>query len=195
MSTILILAIIAAIAVVVGVVVIAAMASSRGRTSRLRAGFGPEYDRAIRTGGSRRQAEKELEARQKRVEKLRLKEISPVRAQEHAERWRIVQGRFVDDPAGAIKQADQLCTIVMNERGYPMADFDQRAADISVDHPRVVSNYRSAHAISEAIDRHDATTESLRQAMVNFRSLFEDLLGAGTLREEARPPRESQMAR
>lgn len=195
MDMLLIVAIIAVIVVLLVVAGIAWFASSRRRTSELREGFGPEYDRALRQGGGRRQAEAELEARRKRVEKLHLKEISPVRAQEYAERWRIVQGRFVDDPAGAIKEADQLCTIVMNERGYPMAEFDQRAADISVDHPTVVSNYRSAHAISEAIDRHDATTESLRQAMVNFRSLFQDLLEVGTSRETVRPPRESQVAR
>lgn len=194
MDTLLILAIAAVAVLVLVVAAVAWYAADRRRSSELREGFGPEYDRALRQG-SRRQAEQELEARRKRVEKLHLKQISPVRAQEYAERWRIVQGRFVDDPAGAIKQADQLCTMVMNERGYPMADFEQRASDISVDHPTVVSNYRSAHAISEAIERNEATTESLRQAMMNFRSLFEELLEAGTSREAARPPRESHVTR
>lgn len=195
MDTLLILAIVAVVFLLLVVAATAWLASSRKRTSKLQRGFGPEYDRAVRKGSSRRQTEAELDARRKRVEKLHLKEISPVRAQEYAERWRIVQGRFVDDPAGAIKQANQLCTIVMNERGYSMADFEQRAADISVEHPTVVSNYRSAHAISEAIERNEATTESLRQAMMNFRSLFEELLEVGTSREAARPSRESQVAR
>ena len=149
----------------------------------------------MRHRGNRGKAEAELDARRKRVEKLRLKEISPMRAQEYAERWRIVQGRFVDDPSGAIQQADQLCTIVMTERGYPMTNFEQRAADLSVDHPNVVANYRSAHAISRASVRGEASTESLRQAMVHYRSLFDDLLMRATARQPERPPRETRLAR
>jgi hypothetical protein len=183
------------IGVLLAVAVLAWWAADRRRSAQLRKGFGLEYDRALRHGGSRRRAEADLDARRKRVEKLRLKEISPIRAQEYAERWRIVQGRFVDDPAGSIKQADQLCVIVMNERGYPMADFEQRAADLSVDHPTVVSNYRSAHAISRATDHQTASTESLRQAMMNYRMLFEELLEIGAAPSRSASRSESRVAR
>jgi hypothetical protein len=170
-------------------------AKDRKRSKSLREGFGLEYDRTLKQSGGRRKAEAELEARRKRVERLQLKEISPIRAQDFAERWRIVQGRFVDDPGGAVKEADQLCTIVMNERGYPMANFEQRAADLSVDHGETVSRYRSAHAISLVAERGEATTESLRQAMMNYRALFEELLEVPKSRQPERPPRETHVAR
>ena len=193
MDTIWIILIIAGVALLVAGAV-AWWVADRKRSERLREGFGLEYDRALRHGGSRRRVEADLEARQKRVEKLQLKELSPIRAQEYAERWRVVQGRFVDDPRGAVKQADELCTVVMNERGYPMADFEQRAADLSVDHADTVSNYRSAHAISQVSGA--ASTESLRQAMMNYRRLFEELLGAeSSRRQPERPARESRVTR
>lgn len=194
MDTLLILALVT-IGVLLVIAAVAWWAADRRKSAQLREGFGLEYDRALRHGGSRRRAEADLDARRKRVEKLHLKEISPIRAQEYAERWRIVQGRFVDDPAGSIKQADQLCTIVMNERGYPMADFEQRAADISVDHPAVVSNYRSAHAISKAAEQQTAGTESLRQAMMNYRLLFEELLETDVANRPTDSRRESGVTR
>jgi hypothetical protein len=147
------------------------------RSQRLRRGFGSEYDKAVSEKGSRREAEKELEERQKRVERLHLRELRPEERSGFAQEWQETQAHFVDDPTEAIGQADELVSRVMEARGYPMADFEQRASDISVDHPDVVRNYRAAHSIAEKNDRGDASTEDLRQAMVHYRSLFEDLLG------------------
>jgi hypothetical protein len=188
-----IIAIIVVIAVLA--VAVAWIGAGRAHSNALREGFGLEYDRALMRGGSRRRSEAELDARRRRVRSLHLRDISPIRAQEYAERWRIVQGRFVDDPAGSIRQADQLCIIVMNERGYPMADSEQRAADLSVEHAEMVSRYRIAHAISQAAERGEATTESLRNAMVDYRALFEALLEAPPTPRRMRPPRESRVTR
>ena len=148
----------------------------RRRTEELRTRFGPEYDRAISERGGRASAEAELEAREKRRSELEIRPLTSEARERYREAWRKVQERFVDEPGDAVGEADHLVTDVMRDRGYPMDDFEQRAADVSVDHPDVVENYRAAHRISEASERGDATTEDLRQAMRHYRALFEDLL-------------------
>jgi hypothetical protein len=151
---------------------------SKNTTAGLRKKFGLEYDRTVREHGSAQKAEAKLEDREKRVEKLNLRELSPVEHQRFSEQWASVQSRFVDSPKGSVAEADDLVSSLMNARGYPMSDFDQRAADISVDHPRVVENYRLGHAIALRVGKDEATTEELRTAMIHYRSLFEELAQA-----------------
>jgi hypothetical protein len=165
---------------IIAVAAVAWMYLQQRRTRELREGFGPEYERAVGSYGSRSEAERELEARQKRVEALHIRPLSREQCERFAEEWRSSQARFVDDPGSAIGEADRLVGQVMQARGYPVGEFEQRAADISVDHPRVVANYRAAHAIAERHARGDATTEDLRQAMVKYRALFEELLETDT---------------
>jgi hypothetical protein len=148
----------------------------RRRRVHLRRRFGPEYDRAVRTHKNLRAAELELEERQRRVARLEIHPLTTSDAHRFAESWRTVQRRFVDDPAGAVGDADRLVTEVMQARGYPLGDFERRAADISVDHPRVVANYRAAQVIAERRHRGESSTEDLRQALVHYRELFADLL-------------------
>jgi hypothetical protein len=149
----------------------------RRRTTRLRERFGTtEYERALAEGGQRRRAEARLEERAKRVESFHLRELSPTDRTRFVEAWEQVQARFVDAPAGAVAEADQLLGDVMAARGYPMGDFEQRAADISVDHPVVIQNYRAAHAIALSHASGQASTEDLRRAMIHYRVLFEDLV-------------------
>jgi hypothetical protein len=163
------------IAVVVVVVVIAAIVlSQRARSARLQRRFGPEYDRAVRASGDRTAAERDLAQREARVRKFHIEELPAGARDRYTEEWRTVQTRFVDEPRAAITQADTLVSSVMRDRGYPMEDFEQRVADISPDHPAVVENYRAAHTIAV---RGEASTEDLRQAMVHYRTLFNDLLG------------------
>jgi hypothetical protein len=169
-------AILLAIILVIVVGAVAWSLMQRRRTEDLRARFGPEYDRAVHELGDQRQAEAELEARQKRVERLDIQPLSTSERDRFAEAWRATQARFVDEPAAAITDADRLVAEVMRARGYPVGDFEQRAADISVDHPNVLANYRAAHRIALANERGEANTEDLRQAMVHYRALFEDLL-------------------
>lgn len=167
------------IAIVIAAVVIAAVAWFAWRqrhTAELRARYGPEYSRAVDQMGSRRRAEAELEARKERVEHLDIRPLSAAQRDDFLERWRAVQARFVDDPKGAVSDADRLVENVMAARGYPLADFDRRAADLSVHHPRVVENYRAARDIALRHRRGEASTEDLRQAMVYYRELFRDLL-------------------
>ena len=165
--------VIAAAAVAVVVLLAIWAAGRKRRTSHLREGFGPEYDRTVEEAGSRRKAESDLSDREKRREELDIRPLAPGTRDRFATRWSTVQERFVDDPNGALKDAHGLVVEVMGERGYPTDDFEQRAADVSVDHPHVVENYRSAYAISE---RSDADTEDQRQAMVHYRALFDELL-------------------
>ena len=148
------------------------------RTKRLRAQFGgAEYGRALAKGGSRRHGEAGLEGRNDRIESLHIQPLAPGDRARFAESWRSVQGRFVDSPGGAVTDADQLLRDVMSTRGYPVTDFEQRAADVSVDHPLVIDNYRKAHEIAVRQGLGHASTEDLRQAMIHFRTLFEDLAG------------------
>lgn len=161
---------IVALAIAVWIVV------QKTRTNRLRGRFGPEYDRTVAEAGSRRKAEDELEARRKRVARLTLRPLSPDEQERFGREWVAAQARFVDDPRGAVADANRLVKEVMQARGYPMGDFEQRAADISVDHPGVVSNYRSAREIASRSEAGKASTEDLRKAVVYYRALFEELL-------------------
>jgi hypothetical protein len=148
------------------------------RSQQLREGFGPEYERTIAETGDRRAAESELAERRERRSKLEIRELDADTRDRYAERWRNAQRTFVDQPAAAVAEADGLVAEVMHERGYPVEeDFERRAADVSVDHPEVVENYRAAHAISTRAVRDEASTEDLRQALVHFRALFAELLG------------------
>jgi len=167
------LIIVAAVAVV-AVVIWQALRERRTRTLRDR--FGPEYDRALEGSESKRSAESELAARADRRDKLEITPLSPGARERYVAEWERVQARFVDDPEGAVREADVLIQSVMSERGYPMDDFDQRAADISVDHPQVVENYREGNRLARANALGDGTTEDLRQAMQHYRALFDELL-------------------
>jgi hypothetical protein len=146
------------------------------RTEKLRQHFGPEYDRAIAEGGDRRRAEAKLEERTERVKKFNLRPLTAEDRARYSEQWNRVQAHFVDAPAGAVAEADQLLGDIMATCGYPMGDFDQRAADISVEHPVVTQNYRSAHEIAVRQAKGQASTEDLRRAMIHYRALFEDLV-------------------
>jgi hypothetical protein len=170
-------------AVVVAVIVIAWAVARKRRTAALQQRFGPEYHRALREKGER--AESELLERQKRVERFSIRELSAAERERFITDWRVVQSRFVDDPEGAVRDADDLVTRLMQARGYPMSDFEQRAADISVDHPRVVDNYRAAHEIAIRHQRGQATTEDLRNAIIYYRSLFDELLSPADARKVA----------
>lgn len=147
----------------------------RSASAVLRKKFGPEYERAVKVHGSERKAEAKLEDREKRVENLNLRDLDLMEHERFTKRWEAVQSRFIDSPKGALTEADDLVSSLMKARGYPVSDFDQRAADISVDHPRVMENYRSAHEIAVRVGKDEATTEELRAAMIHYRSLFEEL--------------------
>ena len=165
--------------VLIAVVLIGAVAwitLSRVRTQRLRDRFGPEYDRTVHSEGNLRKAEAALEARAKRVASLHIHPLSQADAERFDQSWRGIQARFVDDPHGAVTEADRLVGEVMAARGYPVGEFEQRVADISVDHPDVVMNYRAAREIASIHAQGKASTEDLRQAMVHYRALFRDLL-------------------
>ena len=172
-STVLI--VVVAIAII-ALAIVAWIVFQKTRTKRLRDRFGPEYDRAVADAGSRRKAEDELEARRKRVAKLVLTPLTPEQQNRFGKEWTAAQARFVDDPRGAVADANRLVKEVMQARGYPMGDFDQRAADISVDHPVVVSNYRAAREIALRAETGKASTEDLRKAVVHYRELFQELL-------------------
>jgi hypothetical protein len=167
------------VAVVLAIVVIAAVVFvlvKKRRSHQLRARFGPEYDRVLQKEGEVRKAEGVLEMRAQRREKFKIRPLAADSRADFAERWRLVQSQFVDDPKGSVTRADKLVIELMGARGYPMADFDQRVADISVDYPIVVQNYRAAHDIVLRHSRGQASTEDLRKAMVHYRSLFQELL-------------------
>ena len=162
--------------VVLAVVAIAFVLAKKRRTDELRGKFGPEYERLVRQHGDAGHAERELDHRIHRVKELHIKPISAEHRTRFADAWRSDQARFVDDPKGAVVEADRLVADLMQVRGYPVGDFEQRAADVSVDHPHVVQNYRTAHDIAVREQNGQASTEDLRVAMVHYRALFEDLL-------------------
>ena len=173
------MAIVIVVILVIAVIVAALLFMRQRRSQQLQEGFGPEYDRTLEErGGDRKQAEAELHERRQHREQFEIRELESAARDRYAERWRAAQRRFVDEPAPAVGEADALVMEVMRDRGYPVADeFDQRAADVSVDHPEVVEHYRAAHDISGRATAGDASTEDLRQAMVHFRALFVELLG------------------
>ncbi len=167
-----------AVLVLIVLAVVVWSVSRRRRSARLKEHFGPEYDRTVGELGEPRAAEAELLEREKKRKELDIVELSPEARQEHAAQWRRVQADFVDDPHDAVGRAERLVTRVMRERGYPIDDFEQRAADISVDHPDIVENYRGAHAIYQSQHNGDVDTEKSRQAFVHYRALFDRLLGS-----------------
>ncbi len=173
-----IIAIAFALLIIVGIVVY--FASQKRRSARLREQFGPEYERAVAEGGDRRGAEAKLAERADRVRSFNLRPLTAADRATFAESWNRVQARFVDDPSASVADADRLLGEVMAARGYPVADFEQRAADISVDHPKVVQNYRTAHDIALRHVKEEASTEDLRKAMIHYRALFEDLVSDST---------------
>jgi hypothetical protein len=167
----------AAIVVIAAVaILVTRSATSRKRTERLKERFGPEYERTVGEAGEQSGAEDELAARERKRDKLDIIPLSPGAREKYADSWRTVQTAFVDNPPSAVGDADRLVTQVMRDRGYPIDDFDQRAADISVDHPKVVENYRTAHSIYLLQEEGDVGTEDQREAFVHYRALFEKLL-------------------
>lgn len=168
------------VVVLVALVVVGGVAwyfvGQRRRTEALQARYGPEYSRTIRETGDARKAEEELVKRKERVDHLEIRPLLAEQREQFMTRWRSVQAMFVDDPGGAVARANDLVEEVMKTRGYPVADFEQRAADISVHHAVVVDNYRAACEIASRQRQNAATTEDLRTAMVHYRALFEDLL-------------------
>ena len=167
---------VAAVILIIAVVAWLYVRKRKSTTADLRQKFGPEYERAVLAHGSERKAEAKLADRERRVEKLSIRDLDSMEHERFSKRWEAVQSRFVDSPKGAVAEADDLVSSVMKTRGYPVSDFDQRAADISVDHPRVVENYRSAHEIALRVGKDQASTEELRAAMIHYRSLFEELV-------------------
>jgi hypothetical protein len=168
---------------VIGVVILVVRARRKAQSDHLQKRFGPEYSRVVETVGDRDKAEAELSAREARVERLKLVPLSQAEASRFAQEWTLLQSNFVDNPTGIVGEADRLVRELMTKRGYPMGDFERRAADISVHHPAVVDNYRAAQAIALRASRGEASTEDLRKAVVHYRALFEDLLEAGSVRE------------
>jgi hypothetical protein len=149
---------------------------ARRRTGRLQQQFGPEYDRTVDSAESRREAEAELQSREQRRRELEIRPLTEAARMRYVETWRLTQAQFVDDPRGAVRSADGLIRSVMADRGYPVEDFEQRAADVSVDHPQVVENYREGHRLARASADGGESTESLRQAMRHYRALFDELV-------------------
>lgn len=149
---------------------------NKRRSEHLRTRFGSEYDRQIEEKGSRSKAEADLAEREKRVSKLSIRPLSPADQDRFLERWTKVQATFVDDPQRSVDYADALLAEVMSARGYPVDDFEQRAGDISVDHPNVVQHYRAGHDIAVRHSRGEASTDDLRQALIHYRALFEELV-------------------
>jgi hypothetical protein len=156
--------------------VIAWFVTARRRTEHLQERFGPEYNRVASSAESKREAESELTQREQRREKLEIKPLAQPSRERYTEEWTSIQAEFVDEPGRAVARADSLLQKVMEERGYPVEKFDQRAADLSVDHPKVVENYREGHRLATRSNGNGGDTESLRQAMRHYRALFEELV-------------------
>jgi LPXTG-motif cell wall-anchored protein len=185
--------------ILAGVVVLALIALAawffyqKKQSHRLKQRFGPEYGRTVDDLGSRTKAEAELKAREKRVEHLDILPLTPSEAARFSQAWNALQGRFVDNPKGVVVQADQLVRELMLKRGYPMGDFERRAADISVDHPAVVDHYRAAQVIAVRDKRGEADTEELRKAVVHYRALFDELLEVTEAKQGVLPAKETEV--
>jgi predicted nucleic acid-binding protein len=173
---------------VVVVIAVALFAADRRRSQQLEEKFGPEYGHAVRERGDRRAAESELREREQVRDRLEITPLSDRQRERYGREWEEVQSAFVDNPSSAVADADRLVAEVMRERGYPVDDFEQQAAVVSVDHPDVVANYREGHAIYLRCDRGDASTEDLRQALQHYRALFDDLLESPTEAPLSREP-------
>jgi len=176
--------------IIVAIVVIAALLiigglwyfqSQNSRSEKLRKDFGPEYDRAVEGSGDRKAAERELQERQKRVENLKLRDLTKEEQTRYADDWRGIEARFIDDPAATLQDADRTARAVMVDIGYPMTDAEQQAADLSVHHAGVVEHYRTAHIVMQ---NSDASTEDIRQAMVHYRSVMDELLPNASIKRE-----------
>ncbi len=176
-----------AVVAVILIAVVAWLGYQSSQSKRLKQRFGPEYDALATRLGSKARAEAELKKREKRVGSFELVALSPTDMTRFTQAWTRLQGSFIDDPKGVLIEADRLVRELLLKRGYPVADFEIRAADISVDHPVVVSNYRSAQQILSKDQRGEASTEDLRKAVVHFRALFDELLGTKPLRDTAVP--------
>jgi LPXTG-motif cell wall-anchored protein len=185
--------------ILVGVVVLALIAFAawffykKKQSHRLQQRFGPEYGRTVDELGTQTKAESELKAREKRVERLNIVPLAPSEASEFSQAWKVLQGRFVDNPKGVVVQADKLVRELMQKRGYPMGDFERRAADISVDHPAVVDHYRAAQAIAVRDERGEADTEELRKAVVHYRTLFDELLEVREAKQAVMPAKQMEV--
>jgi hypothetical protein len=176
--------IVIAVAVVLALgVVLGWVFFGKKRTQELRAKFGPEYEYMVDKTADQREAEAELEKRQKRIKDFDIRPLTEEEYKQFKSEWQLTQALFVDDPTEAVTEADMLITEVMEAQGYPTSDFEQQAADLSVGHAQVVTNYRVAHEIALAHKRGEATTEDLREAMLYYRSLFEELLDTGAFDE------------
>ncbi|HEY8340100.1 MAG TPA: hypothetical protein VIK95_09540 [Egibacteraceae bacterium] len=178
-TTVIVIAVVVLLLVLLLAAVLAPRLRQRRRSQELQDRFGPEYDRTVDASGDRSAAEEHLERRVEQREQLDIRPLESGARQRYAEAWRETQKRFVDAPGDAVREADTLVTRVMRDRGYPVDDFERRVDDISVDHPGVVNDYRTAHRVAVAHDRGEAGTEDLRQALVSYRSLFDQLLGDG----------------
>ena len=168
--------IVIAVVVVLIVVAVVAAASSRRRRHHLQERFGSEYDRTVEGADGRRHAEQELREREARHDELELHPLSDASRQRYTQQWQEMQSGFVDRPQVAVADADRLITDLMRERGYPVDDFDTRSELVSVDHPDVVENYRTAHGIAVRTVEGRTSTEDLRQAVISYRALFEEML-------------------
>ncbi|MFF5212528.1 hypothetical protein [Streptosporangium sp. NPDC000396] len=193
MSTVIWVAVV--VVAVVAIIAVGYAVLRQRRRHRLRARFGPEYERTLRERDSRQEAEQELIAREQRVDSLDIRPLDSGARDTYARKWTEVQERFVDAPGFAVTEADHLVTSVMADRGYPTENFEQRLSDLSVAHGRTLDHYRQAHEISSRAARTEASTEELRQAMVHYRVLFEELLSAsGNTANGGRSPRHGGLA-
>ena len=183
------------IVVIVVVVILLAgavvLARPMMRRRRLRGTFGPEYDRAVESHESRTEAERELVDRERRHAELDIQPLSSAAHARYTQDWSEVQGRFVDEPEKAVRDADELVTALLAERGYPTGDHDEQAAILSIEHSRTLGNYRSAHETQQRIDSGEVSTENLREAMVQYRALFVELLDSGARDTERDPDHDS----
>jgi len=170
-------ALVIGVVVAIFVVIAIALIVKIQRSQRLKSRFGPEYNRAVEQTGSKTQAEAKLEKLAKRVQNFKINELPPATRADLAAAWQKIQGRFVDDPKSALIEADKLIQKIMTARGYPVTEFEQRAADLSVDHPLIVEHYRAGHDIAVRHSQGRASTEDMRQAMIHYRTLFGELAG------------------
>ena len=174
------------VVVLIAVAIAVIVNAQKKKTERLRSRFGPEYDLALRESGSRKKAEETLHGRVQRIEQMKIHDLSLVERDRYVAEWETVQSRFIDHPRGAVTEADELVNSLLVSRGYPAGGFDQRAADVSVHHSTLVGPYRQANAIALRAGRNEATTEELRTAMIQYRTLFDALLNANATVEQHR---------